>query len=76
MIKMEVARRAQPSHAHRPLTAEEYEQLIEQLGSVEVVQGAWLCAYFAFQVTLTARVDDTAELRSFFVLGTSITASL
>ena len=67
MIKMEVARRGQPSHARRPLTAEEYEHLIEQLGSAEAVQGAWLCAYFAFQVSLIARVDDTAKLRSFSV---------
>ena len=50
VIKMEVARRGQPSHAHTPpLTAEEYEHLIKHLDSVEVLQGAWLCAYFDFQ---------------------------
>ena len=62
MIKMEVARRVQPSHSRRPLMAEEYKHLIEQLDNVNVVQGAWLCAYFAFQVALIARVDDTAKL--------------
>ena len=67
MIRMEVVRRGQPSHACRALTTKEYGHLIEQLGSVEVVQGAWLCAYFAFQVALIAQVDDTAQLRSFSV---------
>ena len=68
MIKMEVARRGQPSHARRALTADEYEHIIGQLGSSgDDIVGTWLCVYFAFQVALIARVDDTAKLRAFSV---------
>ena len=67
MIKMEVARRGMPSHARRPLTPDEYGGIIDQLGQGDSIVGAWLCAFFAFQVALIARVDDTAKLRAFSV---------
>ena len=67
MIKMEVARRGLPSQARRALTADEYQHIIGQLGNGDTIVGAWLCAYFAFQLNLIARVDDTAKLRSFSI---------
>ena len=63
LIKMEVARRGMPSKARRALTNDEYQVLIGQLAVGDSVFGACLCGYFAFQVSMIARVDDTAKFR-------------
>ena len=65
MIKMEVARRGVPSQARRALTADEYELIIGHLGKGDSLVGTVLSAYFAFQVSMIARVDDTAKFRDF-----------
>jgi hypothetical protein len=63
LIKMEVARRGMPSCARRSLVKDEYTSIICQLGRNDVVIGSWLTAYFSFQVSMIARVDDTAKMR-------------
>ena len=63
MINMEVARQGMPSKARQALTTNEYQLIIGQLGFGDTLIGACLCAYFAFQVSMIARVDDTAKFR-------------
>ena len=63
MIKMEVARRGMPSKARRALTTDEYTLLICLMAGGDTFFGTCLCAYFAFQVSMIARVDDSAKFR-------------
>ena len=63
MIKMEVAHRGMPSKARRALTTDEYTVLICLMAVGDSFFGACLCAYFAFQVSMIARVDNTAKFR-------------
>ena len=63
MIKMEVSRRGMPSQARRALTTDEYTLLICLMAVGDSFFGACLCAYFAFQVCMIARVDDTTKFR-------------
>ena len=64
MIKMEVSRRGKPSCARRAFTTDEYQTIMVKLGcDNEKILGALLGAYFSFQVSMIARLDDTAKFR-------------
>ena len=65
MIKMEVARRGMQSIACRALTNNKYQLSMGQLGVGDtlLILSTWLPAYFAFQVSMIVRVDDTTNFR-------------
>ena len=64
MKKMESARLGRPSNARQAFRSMEYEQVIEILGAQTGEPGIWLAAYLEFQLSMIARIDDTAKFRA------------
>ena len=64
MKKMECALLGRPSTARRAFRSMEYEQAIENLGAQTGEPGICLAAYLAFQLSMIARIDDTAKFRA------------
>ncbi len=64
MKKMECALLGRPSTARRAFRSMEYKQAIENLGAQTGEPGICLAAYLAFQLSMIARIDDTAKFRA------------
>ena len=61
MQKMEAARLSVPSQARRAFWAKEFGQVVELLTAQSGQSGIWLAACIAFQLSMVARIDDTAS---------------
>jgi len=64
MKKMEAARLGVPSQAHQAFWAEEFGQVVELLTAQSGESGIWSAAYVAFQLSMVARIDNTAKFRA------------
>ena len=62
--KMEAAWLGVPSQARWEFQAEEFGQVLQLLTTQSGESGIWLAAYVAFQLSMIARIDNTAKFRA------------
>ena len=61
--KKETRRQGAPPKKRRPMEAAEFEKLIEMLENFGGKLGYFTSCYFRYQLSMIARLDDTAKLR-------------